>query len=260
MTSIVTLTTDFEEREPFVACVKGVLYTLCPGSQVVDLSHQIRRGDIMEGALFLATAVPRFPEGTVHLVGIAPGPTPIVVSISKQMLVCPDNGVISVLSERYGIDAMREITIPEALSSRQGQIFYSRDVFAPVAARLAGGAALEDVGEALESVTRLELPQPSKEGRNRVRGQIMHVDRFGNLMTNIHRSFLDGFRVTHVEVGHFPIGALSEQYSDVARGKPLALFGLSDYLEIAYNEDRADARLGMGKGIIVSVTIEPDGA
>ena len=259
MPSIVTLTTDFEEREPFVAVVKGVLYTQCPGVQVVDLGHHIPRSDLMEGALFLATAIPHFPKGTVHLAGVAPGPAPIAVSINEQIIVCPDNGLITILAERHGIAVKRAITIPDALNSSSGQIFFGRDVFAPTAARLAAGASLEEVGEPLEDVALLEFPRPQKESGHRVVGQIVHIDRFGNLMSNVHRSFLDGLRVTNVEVGHFPVGGLSERYSDVDPGKPLALFGISGYLEIAYNEDRADTRLRLGKGIVVSITVEPQG-
>ena len=155
---------------------------------------------------------------------------------------------------------MRTVAVPDELLSRHGQIFFARDVFAPTAARLAAGTALQDIGEPLENVTRLDIPTPRKEGEHLVSGQIIHVDRFGNLLTNVHQTFLDGFRVTNVDVGHFPVGALSETYAQVAPGKPLALFGSTGYLEIAYHDDRADTRLGMGEGIVVAVTIEPDGA
>ena len=177
-----------------------------------------------------------------------------------RYVVCADNGVITILAERHDIDAMRTITVPDAVSSRHGQIFFARDVFAPTAARLAAGAALQDIGEPLENVTRLDVPTPRKEGEHRVSGQIIHVDRFGNLLTNVHRTFLDGYRVTNVDVGHFPVGALSDTYAQVAPGKPLALIGSTGYLEIAYNDDRADTRLGMGAGIVVAITIEPAGA
>lgn len=259
MPPIVTLTTDFEEREPFVATIKGMLLTRCPGVQIVDLSHQIPRADVMEGALFMARAVPYFPAGTIHLVGVAPGPGPIVVSIHGQRVVCPDNGLITILAERFEVEEKWSVAVPEAVSAKGGQTFYSRDIFAPIAAQLAAGTSLAEIGEPREQVTLLDLPRPEKRGKNKVSGAIMHVDRFGNLLSNIHRSYLEGSRVTSVEVGHFPIGALSETYAQVPQGKPLALYGSAGYLEIAYNGDRADRRLEMGKGIIVTVTIEPNG-
>jgi S-adenosylmethionine hydrolase len=258
MPSLVTLTTDFGEREPFVAAVKGVLYTRCPGIQVVDLSHGIPRHAVMEAALFLARAIPYFPRGTVHLVGVSPGPAPIAVSINGQHIVCADNGVVTILAERHGLEEKWSVNAPEEAEAQGGQTFFARDVFAPVAARLAVGTRWEELGAPLEKVTLLDVPRPKKDSEKIVTGQIMHVDRFGNLITNIHSSFLEGLAVTHVEVGLFPIGPLRRSYGDVPEGKPLALFGSAGYLEIAYNRDRADSRLEMGREIIVKLSVQPE--
>jgi S-adenosylmethionine hydrolase len=255
--SLVTLTTDFGEREPFVAAVKGVLFTRCPGVQVVDLSHEIPRQSVMEGALFLARAVPYFPRGTVHLVGVSPGPAPIAVSINGQQIVCADNGVVTLLAERHSIEEKRLLNIPEEVRAQRGQTFFARDVFAPVAARLAVGTRWEELGAALEKVTLLDVPKPKRESAAVVTGRIMHVDRFGNLITNIHSSCLEGLTVTNVEVGFFPIGPLRGSYGDVPEGKPLALYGSAGYLEIAYNRDRADTRLEMGPAVIVKLNVQP---
>ncbi|MCZ6893890.1 MAG: SAM-dependent chlorinase/fluorinase [Gammaproteobacteria bacterium] len=257
MPSIVTLTTDFEEREPFVASAKGVLCTRCPGVQIVDLSHEIPRFNIPEAALFIAGAVPYFPKGTVHIVAVASGHSAIAVSLNGQFIVCPDNGVITLLAERYGVEETRGITNPDLSLSEGGQTYYARDVFAPAAALLAGGAPLKEVGDPVENATLLNLPKPEREGERLVTGRIVHVNRFGSLVTNIHRSFLEGVSVTNVEVGHFPVGPLSESYAEVEAGRPVALYGSAGYLEIAYNGDRADTRLNMGIGIIVNVAVEP---
>jgi S-adenosylmethionine hydrolase len=257
MPSLVTLTTDFGEREPFVAAVKGVLYTRCPGVQVVDLSHRIPRQSVMEGALFLARAIPYFPRGTVHLVGVSPGPAPIAVSIDGQQIVCPDNGIVTLLAERHGFEEKWSLHLPEEVEAHGGQTFFARDVFAPAAAQLAVGTRFQQLGTPLEQVTLLDVPKPKRDGANLVTGQIMHVDRFGNLITNIHSSFLEGLAVTHVQAGLFPIGPLRASYGDVPEGKPLALFGNAGYVEIAYNGDRADSRLEMGQEIIVKLSVEP---
>ena len=117
MPSIVTLTTDFEEREPYAASAKGVLCARCPGVQVIDLTHQIPRHNIPEGALFIAGAVPYFPKGTIHVVAVASGQRPIAASLGGQIVICPDNGVITMLAERYPIDRARDHML---LSKNQG--------------------------------------------------------------------------------------------------------------------------------------------
>ena len=257
---IVTFTSDFEEREPYVASTKGVLYARCPGVQIVDLSHQIPRQGIAEGALFISCAVPYFPEGTIHIVAVASGARPIVASLCRQFVICPDNGVLTLLAERYEIDEARAITNPDLNLSEGGQTYFARDVFAPAAAMLARGEALGDVGDPIETVAKLNLPRAQRETNRLVTGQIIHINRYGSLVTNIHRSLLDGFAVTKVKVGEFPVGPLSESYWQVESGRPVALFGSSGYLEIAYNGDRADTKLKMGVDVLVSVAVEPTGA
>ena len=189
----------------------------------------------------------------------ASGETPIAVSLNEQVVICPNNGVITLLAEHYAIEEARAITNPNLLLSEGGQIYYARDVFAPAAALLASGAQLEEVGAPVEKVVKLDLPRPKKESEGLVSGRVMHVNRFGTLVTNVHRSFLEGSRVTKVEVGHFPVGALSETYADVEQGFPVAIFGSAGYLEIAYNGDSAGSRLDIGVGILVEVAIDPAG-
>ncbi len=255
---LITLATDFEEREPYVASTRGVLLARCPGVTLIDLTHQIRRQGIAEAALFLAGAVPYFPAGTVHLVAVASGARPIAASIGAQFIVCPDNGVLTLLAEQSPIDEVRAITNPQLdLSTGPGQKYFARDVFAPAAAQIALHGSMEDVGDRIDDITRLSLPRARRQADQTVRGQIMHVNRFGSLVTNIHQSLVEGCTVTKVTAGDFPIGALSSSYADVAPGKPLALFGSSGYLEIAYNGDQADKRLNLREGIHVTVDITP---
>jgi S-adenosylmethionine hydrolase len=260
MLPLVTLTTDFDEHDPFVASTKGVLYTHCPGVQIVDLSHQIHRQSVREGAVFIAGAVPFFPARTIHIVAIDSGVRPIAVSLNRQVILCPDNGLLTLLAEQYEIDEARAITNPQLNLADGSQIYFARDVFAPAAAMLARGGSLSDLGDRIEKVARLNFPRATKENNRLVSGRTIHVNRYGSLVTNIHKSFLKGATVTEVSIGGFPVGPLSESYSQVKMGSPLALFGSSGYLEIAYNGDRADARLNLGVDIIVSVAIEPSAA
>lgn len=253
MPPIVTFTSDFEEREPYVAAVKGVLNARCPGVQIVDLGHDIPRQSVTEGTLFLAGAVPYFPQGTIHIVAIASGAQPIAVMLNEQVVICPNNGVLSLLAERFPIQEAYAITNPDLDLSEAGQTYFARDVFAPTAALLAGGAPLLSVGEPIEEIERLDLPKPEQVDSSLVQGEVIHINRFGSLVSNIHRSFLDGAKVVKVSAGDFPVGPLCNHYGDVATGRPLALYGSSGYLEIAYNGDRADTRLNMGIGIFVNV-------
>lgn len=257
MPPIITLTTDFEEREPYVASVKGVLCARSPESKVVDLSHTVPRGNVLDGALFLAGSVPHFPDGTIHIVSVGAGPRPIAVSLHQQTVICPDNGVITMLAERFPIEDARVITHPDATPDHGGQIYYAREVFAPAAALLADGLRVGELGDPAGEIATVGMSRPTWERKDLATGCVMHVNRFGALITNIHRSFLQGARVTKVVVGDFPIGGLSESYSDVDVGLPLALFGSEGYLEIAYNGDRADTRLKKGVDIVVSVYVEP---
>jgi S-adenosylmethionine hydrolase len=257
MQPIITLTTDFGQREPFVAEVKGILFSGCPGIQVVDLGHDIGRGDVMEAALFVLRSIPRFPAGTLHLVNVAPGPDPIVVSVLGQTVVCPDNGVLTMLSHHHPIDTVHVVPIPESVTKQPGQVYFGRDVFAPVLARLAAGAAAGELGELREGMAMLSVARPERVNEQLISGQIIHTDRFGNLVTNIHISDLANTRVERVEAGGFPLGPLRQSYAEVPLGKPLALLGSAGYLEVAYNGDRADTRLDFGPGIKVRVSVSP---
>jgi S-adenosylmethionine hydrolase len=257
MPPLVTLTSDFGQREPFVAEIKGILHSGCPGTQVVDLSHEIDRGDVMEAAFFVLRSIPRFPKGTIHLVNVAPGPAPIVISVLGQQVVCPDNGLLTMLSQHHDIEAIHSIAAPEAVSAQPGQTFFGRDIFAPAAVRLANGSNPAELGEPMENMVLLEVPRMERVNEETISGRTIHVDRFGNLVTNIHANDIDDCEVRHIVVGDFPIHGLSQSYSEVPPGKPLALLGSAGYLEIAYNQDRAVSRLQFGRGIIVRVTVEP---
>ncbi|MFP6583409.1 MAG: SAM-dependent chlorinase/fluorinase [Candidatus Hydrogenedentota bacterium] len=256
MPSLVTLTTDFEERDANVASIKGMLYSRYPGVQVEDLSHDIPRNHVTEGALFLAGAIPYFPEGTVHITCIAAGSSPIAISMQGQTILCPDNGVVTFLSKHFTIDEARVISNPEVVLSGAGQTFFGRDVFAPAAAVLASGGQLSDLGEVLDSPKLLDLLELKIDGATSIGGQVILVNRFGSLISNIHESDLGGSKVARVEVADFPVGGIVDGYGQVGSGLPLALFGSSGYLEIAYNGDRADERLNARIGNNVNVTLE----
>lgn len=254
MPSLITLTTDLGGREPFAAMIKGVILSRSPDASIIDLSHEVPPRQVTEGAIFLLGALPYFPGGTVHLVNVAAGPRPIAAMIEGQIVLCPDNGVITLLETLYRVVEVRAIRLPEECEGRQ--VLFGREVFGPAAARLIDGEAFEDLGPVIEDWHRLDISRPRVDDPRQIEGRIMHVDRFGNLITNIHRRHLEGKRVDRVACGSFSAYEMSEAYDEVPEGKPLALIGQSGYLELAYHGDNASQRLGLSPGILVTVHLD----
>lgn len=257
MPPLITLTTDFGTRDPYVASMKGVILSRCEGAHIVDLSHEISPQDIFEGALFVAEASRWFPRGTVHCVVVDPGVgtarLPIVARANGHYYVCPDNGLLTFIAKESPPDEVRIITNKQFMQEPISQTFHGRDMFAPAAACLASGVAMENAGEKLSALTLLDVPGPRGEIANGVGGIVMHVDRFGNAITNIHRSDLPDRRDLRVHFSGTALQRISETYGDVARGLPIALFGSADYLEIAVHRGNASAQFDLRRGGRVDV-------
>lgn len=255
---LITLTTDFGQRDPYVAAMKGVIYGIAQDVEVVDLSHDIPPHDILAGSLFLAGALPYFPDGAIHVVVVDPGVgterRPIVLSAGGQIIVCPDNGLPTLFIREHPIDLVRLISNPRFMRETISATFHGRDIFAAAAARLARGEPFEEIGEDLDSVVTLDIARPREGPQGVVLGEIIHVDRFGNLVTNIHRSLISGRFSGSVVAGGHRLGEIHRTYGDVSSGAPLALFGSSGYLEIAVNGASAAEALGLTKGRAVELT------
>ncbi len=255
MPGVVTLTTDFGTRDSYVAQLKGVLLSRCDDLRVQDLTHEIAAHDVLEGALFLASAVPTFPAGTVHLAVVDPGVgsarRAIAVEVANQHVVCPDNGLLTLLGRAHTIEAAHELTNPQLRRGPVSPTFQGRDVFAPAAAHLACGGALADVGAPLSAIVELDLPSPERI-TDGVRGAIMHVDRFGNATTNIPASALGPLGGLRVQGGGLDLPLL-RTYADAKPGEALALIGSSGYLEVAVRAGSAAQALGLQRGGVVRV-------
>ena len=257
MSGIVTLTTDFGTRDPYVAQLKGVLLARCEGVRVHDLTHEIAPQDVIEGALFLAAAVPAFPPGTVHLAVVDPGVgtarRAIAASVSGQHVVCPDNGLLTLLTRRAPIDEIRSIASPSLRREPVSPTFHGRDLFAPAAAFLACGGALEELGPPVDAPVELPLPRPRTEG-GRLTGEVLHIDRFGNAISNLASSDVEAAagRAVHVEAGGRQL-PLARTYGDVPEGEALALIGSADLLEVAIRGGSAATALGLGRGSEVTI-------
>ena len=243
MTPVITLTTDFGERDYYVGAVKGVLLSIHPDLAIVDITHAIPSGDVLAGAFVLRNAAPEFPPGSVHLAVVDPGVgsrrKPIAVSGRGSLWVGPDNGLLSFPLEDPGAET-REITAP-ALSGRPlSETFHGRDLFAPCAARLAAGFPFAQVGPRTTGPVILSEAKPAV-GNGRVAGQVIHVDHFGNAITNIPGEALDALAGTAGERRGLKVLAGSRSlpvaatYADVERGAPVAVVGSCGLLELAVN-------------------------
>jgi len=258
---IITLTTDFGERDPYVGMIKGVILSINPNARIVDITHGISAGSIPEGSTIIKEAYPYFPKGTTHVGVIDPGVggmrRPIAVTSKGHFFVGPDNGlfwpiiaedpladVIHLTEKRYWMDAI-------------SSTFHGRDIFAPVAACLSAGIDLFLMGEKIDDPISLTYPSVRRE-QDLLVGEVMRVDHFGNLITNITAEDMADFLSSEglsVAIGGLILKGIHTTYSDVSEGKPLALIGSSSLLEIAVNRGSARADLGDACGIGAKVTV-----
>ncbi len=246
---IITLLTDFGTADSYVAEVKGVLLSLAPGVQLVDIAHDVSPGDIRAGAYVLGRAWPRFPPGTVHLAVVDPGVgtarRALAAEASDHRFVAPDNGLLSSLAADARFVSLR---IPPGAAPT----FHGRDVFAPAAAALALGAALEQLGTPI-TATHHAPPPTHRIQAGVVYGEVVHVDRFGTLITNIAAEYVKpGARIL---LDGRVVGTLSRTFADVAPGQLVAFVGSGGTIEIAARDGSAAMVTKVGVG--VSVRIEP---
>jgi S-adenosylmethionine hydrolase len=262
MRARVTLTTDFGTRDPYVAQLKGVLYARGPDDlEVVDLTHEIEAQNVREAALFLRTAWPQFPPGTIHLVVVDPGVgsarRAVAVEAAGQRMLAPDNGVLSWLLDAVAGEAQAIEIDPARLGvATLSSTFHGRDLFAPAAARLAHGAALETLGARVTGLMRLPQPQ-AQRGPRGWQGEIIHVDRFGNLITNLSRAelaeALQRNQQAIIRLGNGAPLPLVRWYAEAPAGIAVVLIGSSELLEIAVRDASAQALTGARVGDKVSL-------
>jgi S-adenosylmethionine hydrolase len=251
MAPIITLTTDLGLTDAYVAEMKGVILSINPEAKLVDICHTIKPQNIIQAAFVLSRAYPFFPQGTIHVVVVDPGVgterRAIILRTKSASFVAPDNGVLSyVIGQSSAWEAVA-ITRPQLWRPTVSPTFHGRDIFAPVAARLSLGLPIADFGEVITSVTTLPLPQPHQAADGSIIGHVIHIDSFGNLITNINSDGLpEGKRALTIKVGGQLIPGLSRTY---AEGKGLlALIGSDGYVEIAVKEGNASAVLSAKVG------------
>ncbi|MEQ1897234.1 MAG: SAM-dependent chlorinase/fluorinase [Vicinamibacterales bacterium] len=263
---IIALLTDFGTRDHYAGTMKGVALGICPDATLVDITHEIAPHDILGGALELAAAVRYFPAGTIFLVVIDPGVGSarrgLAVDSGDYRFVAPDNGVLTLALRDLPPKHMVELSDRRYARPTVSRTFEGRDRFAPAAAWLAKGTDLAALGRPVKEFHRLTVPEPvfgdAGPGKAALTGEILRVDRFGNLISNIDRKTFDRRAsgvVSAITVGGHEVARLVTTYSEAEAGEVCALFGSTDHLEVAENGGSAAARLGLGRGAEVRVTV-----
>ncbi len=264
-TPIVTLTTDFGLQDHFVGTMKGVMLDITPEATLVDICHSVQPFDVFDGALTIAQAYNYFPTGTVHVVIVDPGVgtarRPIVVSTEKQLFVAPDNGVLSLIYDREERITVRHIMSDHYFLQPISNTFHARDIFAPIAAYLAKGVDPSKMGEEVTDFVRFSAPKPKKVESGTLRGVVLKVDRFGNLITNITPQdapmlFEADPKPFKIVVGKREITQIRSAYADGAPGEVFGILGSMGFLEIAANRGAATKLVEAAKGTDVNIVTE----
>ena len=259
---VVALLSDFGGRDHYVGAMKGVILGICPDATLVDITHDIPTHDVLTAGLELAAAYHYFPTGTVFLVVVDPGVGSerrgVAADTGDYRFVAPDNGVLTGVLQESPPKRVVELTERRYARPTVSRTFEGRDRFAPAAAWVAKGVQLSALGRPLTDYQMLDLPVAEVDG-DRIVGQVLRVDRFGNLVSNINRKTFDRLAQNgsiQIEVGSHGIGRLVETYADIGPDEVCALFGSTDHLEFAANSTSAVERLGVDRETSVIVTRE----
>jgi S-adenosylmethionine hydrolase len=256
--SVITLLTDFGLKDPYVASMKGVILKINPRCTLIDITHLVSPQNIEEGAFILANAYSTFPKGTIHLSVVDPGVgsarKPILIVTQNYFFVGPDNGLFTLATKREKVKRAVVLANPKFFLPSISTTFHGRDVFAPVAAHLSLGVKPKVFGPEIESWKELYFPKPRMKAREWV-GEIIHIDAFGNLVSNIDRQLVQFAEGRHfiIRVGRRTIKGLKKGYWEGKRNEPIALFGSGGFLEISVREGNAQKSLKVNKGDPIQV-------
>lgn len=250
----ITLLTDFGTADGYVAAIKGMIASIAPESPIDDITHDILPGDIEGAAWTLSRYWKLYPEGTVHLAVVDPGVgtarRPLAARVANRFIVAPDNGLLTrVLAMTRRDPDIVSITVGRYTASEVSATFHGRDIFAPAAAHLARGVRLEEIGPLTPTPPIvLELPEPRREGEDII-GRVAHVDRFGNLISDIPAALVGPGM--WIRVGDRIIGPLMNTYGDVAPGELVAMVGSAGTVEVGVRDGSATRMLDAARGALV---------
>jgi len=257
--SLVTLTTDFGTSDYYVAAMKAVMLSVSDSIRMVDITHEVKAQDLLGGAWILKHSAYLFPEGTVHLAVVDPGVgtdrRPVAFKHRGHYFVGPDNGLFALVTDNEPVECVELRNMDYWYTSNPSTTFHGRDIFASVAAHVATGVDLEKLGPTIHGlqVSHWAIPASDKHG---IQGWVVHIDRFGNLMTNIPSSLIRDFgpnEELRIYVGTQILRGLVPTYGSVSEGEVAAIIGSSGTLEIAVNKGNAAQMLGVYQGAAISV-------
>ncbi len=258
---IITLTTDFGDESGYAGVMKGVILTVNPDCQIIDITHRVSQQDVEEAAFLLNNSFSYFPEHSIHVVVVDPGVgserKPILVETDKYWFVGPDNGVFSFMFLMEGFKKVWGITNKSYFLPEVSSTFHGRDIFAPVAAHLSLGVSAEELGKELKGFVMLKDLEPKVEA-GVIKARVVYADHFGNLISNISKdlfSRLVADKSFNISVGGEMIQKLSLSYADVRDGEVLALFGSSRWLEISVKNGNCQKELDIKKGAEINILV-----
>jgi S-adenosylmethionine hydrolase len=257
---LVTLTTDFGLKDPYVAEMKAVILRTCPDAAIVDVSHEVDKFNVGMGAFILAAAAPYFPVGTVHVAVVDPGVGTerrgICIETDRACYVGPDNGLLVLAAQDQGIRHVYEIKSKRLMMPEVSNTFHGRDIFASAAAHLANGTPPSDFGP---EIVKFVVPKFAGAVRRKgaIAGEVIHVDDFGNIITNIRGDELESIGVGRSVKARLKEGEVKmsfcKAYGEVEAGKPLALIGSHGFLEISINQGNASRVFKIKNGDAVTI-------
>ena len=240
MKRIITLSSDFGLRDHYVGSMKGVILGINPDCNIVDITHEIPKYDVFRGAITVRNFYKNFPKDTIHVVVVDPGVgtnrKPIAIKTEYGVFIGPDNGVFSFIYDESKQLNIYEITNTSYMLPEVSNTFHGRDVFAPAAAHLSLGIDIKELGGKIQSPVLLDIEKP-KVSDSELVGNVIYVDSFGNLITNIPSDLTKDY--DKVQIGELIIDSVASSYQDVEKGEILAIVGSSGYLEISINQGSA---------------------
>ena len=255
---MITLTTDFGQKDPYVAEMKGVILTLNSNAKIIDVTHDVEKFDIRMGAFLLASVAPYFPKGTVHLAVVDPGVgterRAILVKTKQGFFVGPDNGVLMLAAKNQGIEHTYELSNPQFMLSTVSDTFHGRDIFAPAAAYLDMGVNPAEFGSEVADKVMPNFTRVKREAGS-LTGVILHIDGFGNIITNISQKEMNQAKAVNIKLHNISLNiTLSKTYAPAKPRDAIALIGSHGFLEMALNQASAAEMFHAAVGEEIEVT------
>ncbi len=261
---IITLLTDFGISDSYVGQMKGKILSINPGVTLVDITHSFTAHDIRQGAFLIFSAWQAFPPGTIHLCVVDPGVgsdrRALILNRARHLFVGPDNGIFSFLLNR-GEEAENPVSVysirhPHGAERDGSATFHGRDIFAPVAAQLSLGAAASAFGPEADDCVSLQIPRPELHGK-KIKAEVIYVDGFGNLITNLTRAELRDCGSCRIRAGQsLQIAGISRTYADVTLHSALAYWGSAGFLELGLREGNLARAFGLTVGCEITIIRE----